>query len=97
MDQPPKASDDSVVEDLKRALEGAACCIELARREAERVEATFRALSPGGALPVEQKMLADARRRRKELATPPPPIPERPLPTLDEKEALAEPHRQSQT
>lgn len=100
MDQPPKPSDGaSVLDELQRALDGAARCIELAKQEGARIDAALRA-QPSGSMPVEQKLLDNARKRREQLSLLDlhyelPPSPPQELPpvaplTLDEKRAPEE-------
>ena len=95
MDQPPKPPDGAAVLDgLKRSLDGAARCIELAKQEAARVDAAMRA-QPSRGVQVEQALLENARKRREQLSIldlrfelpPSPPLdlpPAAPL-SLDEK------------
>jgi hypothetical protein len=82
MDLPPKEPlDSSILDDLKKAITGADCCIELARRQRHRLATTSRALSAGGT-EVEIQLLEHARERREQLEaleprvelTPPPPL-----------------------
>jgi hypothetical protein len=68
MDEAPKPPDGAaVVAELRQALDAADRCIELAKREAARADATLRAQSDGGAR-VEQVFLDTARRRREQLS-----------------------------
>lgn len=67
MDSSPKQPDASVVlVELQQALDGAARCIELAKRETARIDASLRAQSPG-VLQVEQEFLDNARKGREQL------------------------------
>jgi hypothetical protein len=67
MDESPKPPDgSSVIEGLRRALDTAARCIDLAKQEAARIEASFQAQSVGGAQ-VEQTFLDNTRKRREQL------------------------------
>jgi hypothetical protein len=56
------------LDELKKALEGAARCIELARREASRIDASMRA-RPSGGMQVEQAFLDTTRKRREQLSS----------------------------
>jgi len=68
MEESPKPPDGpAVVADLRHALDTSARCIELAKREAARVEASLRAQAEGGAQ-VEQVFLDTTRRRREQLS-----------------------------
>lgn len=67
MDESPKPPDGSaVIEGLRQALDTAARCIDLAKREAARIEASFEAQSVGGTQ-VEQTFLDNTRKRREQL------------------------------
>jgi len=67
MDEEPKPTDGAaVVAELRQALDAADRCIELAKREAARADASLRAQSEGGAR-VEQELLDNARKRREQL------------------------------
>jgi hypothetical protein len=88
MDQSPKPPDDSsVLDELKKALEGSARCIELAKQEAARIDASLREQSTGR-VQVEQTLLDNARKRREQLSLldllselPPPSPPREPPPS----------------
>jgi hypothetical protein len=88
MDEEPKPPDGAaVVAELRQALDAADRCIELAKREAARADASLRAQSEGGAR-VEQVFLDTTRKRREQLSSldlhlevPPLPPPE-PLPAV---------------
>lgn len=68
MDEPPKPLDGpAVLAELQQALDAADRCIELAKREAARADASLRAQSDGGAR-VEQVFLDTARKRREQLS-----------------------------
>jgi hypothetical protein len=69
MDQALKPPPDgtAILDELKRALDGAARCIELAKREGARIDAALRAQPPGG-VQVEQTLLENARKRREQLS-----------------------------
>jgi hypothetical protein len=67
MDQPPKApTDSSILDELKRAFTGADRCIELARKERDRIHGSSLALSAGG-MEAEHQVLEHARERREQL------------------------------
>jgi hypothetical protein len=69
MDEEPKPPDGAaVVAELRQALDAADRCIELAKREAARADASLRAQSDGGAR-IEQALLDTARKRREELSS----------------------------
>jgi hypothetical protein len=69
MDEEPKPPDGAaVVAELKQALDVADRCIELAKREAARADASLRAQSEGGAR-VEQELLDNARKGREQLSS----------------------------
>ena len=55
----PPPDGAAILDELKRALDGAARCIELAKREGARIDA---------ALQVEQTLLENARKRREQLS-----------------------------
>src|SRR3954447_13414774 len=68
MDEAPKPPDGAaVVAELRQALDAASRCIELAKREAARADASLRAQSDGGAR-VEQELLDTARKGREQLS-----------------------------
>ncbi|HEY2295202.1 MAG TPA: hypothetical protein VGM86_31250 [Thermoanaerobaculia bacterium] len=68
MDEAPKPLDGpTVVAELRQALAAAARCIELAKREVARIDASLRAQSAGGAQ-VEQVFLDTTRKRREQLS-----------------------------
>ena len=101
MDQSSKPPPDgaAILDELKRALDGAARCIELAKREGARIDAALRA-QPAGGVPVEQTLLENARKRREQLSLfdlrlELPPSPPQELPpaaplSRDEKSVLEE-------
>jgi hypothetical protein len=101
MDQSSKPPPDgaAILDELKRALDGAARCIELAKREGARIDAALRA-QPAGGVPVEQTLLENARKRREQLSLfdlrfeLPPSPPQEPPPAAplsrDEKSVLEE-------
>lgn len=68
MDQStPKPPDGAaVLEGLKQALDGAARCIDLAKKEAARVDAALRS-PPSGSVQFEQALLDNAKKRREQL------------------------------
>ncbi len=69
MNEEPKPPDGAaVVAELRQALDAADRCIELAKLEAARADASLRAQSEVGA-GVEQVFLANARKRREQLAS----------------------------
>jgi hypothetical protein len=69
MDQAPKPPPDgaAILDELKRALDGAARCIELAKQEGARIDAALRA-QPSGGVQVEQTLLDKARKGREQLS-----------------------------
>jgi hypothetical protein len=68
MDEEPKPTDGAaVVAELRQALDAADRCIELAKREAARVDASLRSQSDGGER-AEQVLLDTARKRREQLS-----------------------------
>ncbi|HEY3571638.1 MAG TPA: hypothetical protein VGP73_27170 [Thermoanaerobaculia bacterium] len=83
MDETSKPPDGpAVVAGLRQALDNAARCIELAKREAARVDASLRERSEGGAQ-MEQVFLDTTRKRREQLLAsdlrfevPPLPVPQ---------------------
>jgi hypothetical protein len=69
MDEEPKPPDGAaVVAELRQALDAADRCIELAKREAARADASLRAQSEGGAR-IEQVFLDTTRERRAQLSS----------------------------
>jgi hypothetical protein len=64
--EPPDGA--SVLDDLKKALDGAARCIDLARRETARIDASLRAQSVEGGAQIEQRLLDNARKGREQLS-----------------------------
>jgi len=68
VDESPKQPEGSeLLSELREALDNAARCIELAKREAARVDAALRAQGEGGAQ-VEQVLLDNARKGRERLS-----------------------------
>lgn len=68
MDESPKPPDGpTVLAELREALDTADRCIELAKREAARIDASLRAQSEGGAR-IEQVFLDNARKGREKLS-----------------------------
>jgi len=102
MEQESKPPDGaSILEELKQALEGSARCIELARQEAARADASLREQPSEGAQ-VEQALLDNAKKRREQLSlldlrfevpplSPPPEMPPAAPLSLDEKSVPEEP------
>jgi hypothetical protein len=69
MNEEPKPPDGAVVvAELRQALDAADRCIELAKREAARADASLRAQSEGGAR-IEQVFLDTTRKRREQLSS----------------------------
>ena len=67
MDESPKPPDGpAILEELRQALDGSSRCIELAKQEAARIDASLRAQSEGGAR-IEQVFLDTTRKRREQL------------------------------
>ncbi|MFL6233045.1 MAG: hypothetical protein ACJ76N_07920 [Thermoanaerobaculia bacterium] len=67
MDESPKPPDAaSLVAELQQALDGSARCIELAKRETARIEASLLTQALGEAQS-EQELLDNARKRREQL------------------------------
>jgi len=101
MDQSSKPPPDgtAILDEIKRALDGAARCIELAKREGARIDAALRAQPSGGAQ-IEQTFLENARKRREQLSMfdlrfELPPLSPQEIPpaaplSLDEKSVLEE-------
>jgi len=68
MDESPKQPEGpDLLAELRQTLDTSARCIELAKREAARVDASLRTQSEGGAQ-VEQVFLDNARKRREQLS-----------------------------
>jgi hypothetical protein len=87
VDESPKPGSSGVLDELQRVLDGAGQCIELAKQEAARAEASLRTQSAGRARAFEQALLDNARRRREQLRSldlrlelPPNPPPQEPPP-----------------
>jgi hypothetical protein len=95
MDPPPKTTDSSILDDIKQALARASRCIELARKQRDRIATASRTPSAGGMVAANQ-LLEQARERREQLealelrveTAPPPPLEEAVSPFLDPEPAV---------
>src|ERR1700681_1357974 len=66
MDPPPKSTDSSILDDIKQALARASRCIELARKQRDRIATASPAPSAGG-MDAANQLLEQARERREQL------------------------------